>query len=221
MSYGELRPNQFGTTVGLWHLNGNSTDFSGNNNHGSDTAITYSAANGKLGQGAGFNGSSSKILITANNAFNSAAHSIVAWVRPRVTQTSNGTIFQKYEGPNKGFDVRIVSDNSVYYCVYNGSTGIVCQTTKTLINAVWTHIVCTYDGTNLKAYINGNLEKTQAMSGSKANAAADQAIGVANAFSNQWFDGAIDEFSFHSTALTANQIRQIYAYQKGLLGRYA
>lgn len=30
---GELRPGQYGTTAGLWHLNGNYNDFSGNDRH--------------------------------------------------------------------------------------------------------------------------------------------------------------------------------------------
>ena len=61
MSLGEYNGAGSGTTKLLAHLNGNSNDSSGNANNGSDTNITYSLANGKLGQGAGFNGSSSLI----------------------------------------------------------------------------------------------------------------------------------------------------------------
>ena len=49
------------TTKLLLHLNGKSTDSSGNGNNGTNSNITYSLANGKFGQGAGFNGSSNSI----------------------------------------------------------------------------------------------------------------------------------------------------------------
>lgn len=51
MSLGELRPET--GLRGLYHLNGNSGDSSGNGYNGTDTNITYSSANGKFGQGVG------------------------------------------------------------------------------------------------------------------------------------------------------------------------
>ena len=49
-------------TRALYHLNGNATDSSGNARNGTGTAITYSLANGRLDQGAGFNNSTSQPL---------------------------------------------------------------------------------------------------------------------------------------------------------------
>ena len=47
--------------ISYWKLDGNSNDAAGSNN-GTDTDITYSSGNGKIGQGAGFNGTTSKIV---------------------------------------------------------------------------------------------------------------------------------------------------------------
>ena len=49
--------------VSYYKLDGNSTDIVGAKN-GTDTSITYSIDNGKIVQGAGFNGSSSKIDVS-------------------------------------------------------------------------------------------------------------------------------------------------------------
>ena len=52
--------------ISYWKLDGDSTDATGNGNTGSDTAITYNAGNGKIVQGAGFNGTTSKIVLSTN-----------------------------------------------------------------------------------------------------------------------------------------------------------
>lgn len=78
-TYGEYNGGGSATTKLLLHLNGNSTDTSGNAKNGTDNAVTYSLANGKFGQGAGFNGSSTyircSIAMTATDNF-----TILFWV---------------------------------------------------------------------------------------------------------------------------------------------
>ncbi len=48
--------------VAYWRMEGNSNDSKGSNN-GTDSNITYSNANGRFGQGAAFNGTTSSILL--------------------------------------------------------------------------------------------------------------------------------------------------------------
>jgi len=60
---GEAYP-QSGLVAG-YHFNGRSTDFSGNNNHGTDTSVTYSQANGRFGKGAGFDANTDQIQFQA------------------------------------------------------------------------------------------------------------------------------------------------------------
>jgi len=57
------------TTKLLLHLNGNSTDVSGNGNNGTDANITYGLGNGKFFAGAGFNGTTSKIRCSSAISF--------------------------------------------------------------------------------------------------------------------------------------------------------
>ena len=57
--------------VAYYKLDGNSNDSVGTNN-GTDTAITYSVANGKINQGAGYNGSTSKITISNTSVLRTA-----------------------------------------------------------------------------------------------------------------------------------------------------
>lgn len=48
---------------GYWKFNGNSNDYSGNGNNGTDTGITYGQSYGIIGQGANFNGTTGKIVM--------------------------------------------------------------------------------------------------------------------------------------------------------------
>ena len=65
--------------VSYWRFEGNSIDSKSANN-GLDTAITYSPANGKFGQGASFNGSNSRIITASATLTNSITWSL--WIRP-------------------------------------------------------------------------------------------------------------------------------------------
>src|ERR1051326_1866471 len=81
--------------VSYWRFEGNSNDSKGSNN-GSDTSITYSSGNGNFGQGAGFNGSSSKIVITDNSSLHLlSAFTILGWIKASGTLNGNG-IFQSF-----------------------------------------------------------------------------------------------------------------------------
>ncbi len=75
----------------------------------------------------------------------------------------------------------------------------------------WNHYVLTYDGSNLKLYINGSLEDTAANSGTIAS----NTIGIADLhvasddYSFTW-PGVSDEWGFWNEALTAAEITAIY-----------
>src|SRR5690348_3864445 len=74
--------------VSYWKLDGNSTD-SIDSNTGTDTAISYSAGNGLIIQGAGFNGSTSKILIPSQTVTNCT---ISFWVNFTVTGSNSSLV---------------------------------------------------------------------------------------------------------------------------------
>lgn len=222
---GELRPNQFGTTVGLWHLNGNSTDFSGNNNHGTDTAITYSQANGKFGQGAGFNGSTSKIILNNNNlGITTGAITFSAWFKIATQPITTNYYTLVFHDSTSNLD------RSIYYASVSGVIQVGLDRTKqgignyfTLFNCGeligWHHLVATDTGTAQALYLDGVLVASNTLSGTGSSGGVNaSSIGCAdyNGTTYNRLNGSIDEAFVCSTALTANQIRQIYALGKGM-----
>jgi hypothetical protein len=221
---GELRPGQYGTTAGLWHLNGNSTDSSGNGNNGTDTAITYSQANGKFGQGAGFNRSSSTIAIADNASLDfdgSTSFSMVFWMkRNGIPSTNPDHIINKYSGSaSPGYYVRCETTTGYPYLVIYGASSSQTEVlgSKDVCDNVWHQIASVRSIADDKAYlfIDGclNNSATDATTGSSANGNSLY-FGSYNG-SSLWYGGSLEEVMITPTALTANQIRQIYALGVG------
>lgn len=236
--YGELRPNQFGTTVALYHFEGNANDSSGNSNYGTSTSITYSLANGKLGQGAGFNGTTSKIVVADAASIQdifAAGGTFMAWINPTTTGGGGfGRIAEKDETGNDGW-LLYVTDSSGGFCKlefqkrFSTTNGLWTTSTRPIELTKWHHVVVTYSSaatTNDPIfYVNGApvaiSETTTPVGSASSDASNPLVIGNRNSDNARGMNGAMDEMYTTKTILTANQIRQIYAYQKGLLGRYA
>jgi hypothetical protein len=76
--------------------------------------------------------------------------------------------------------------------------------TPLTLNA-WTHIATTYDGANMRFYINGVLVATRAQTGNIA--VGNQALRIGgNNVSGEFFNGLIDEVRIYNRALSAAEI---------------
>lgn len=209
---GELRPNQFGTTAGLWHLNGNSTDSSGNGNNGTDTAITYSLANGKFGQGALFTpASNSSINLGASNTLNlTGDFSINLWAKP--TALNSYQIFLR-RGSSNGYQFEINNaNNTFFFSARGGNTAT--ATTNALTAGVWQMLTMSKSSTNVSFYVNAKFLNTTASITVTSDPGQTAYLGH-NGSNTEEYAGDLDEVMVASTALTANQIRTMYALGVG------
>ncbi|HEV7781829.1 MAG TPA: LamG domain-containing protein [Chitinophagaceae bacterium] len=76
------------------------------------------------------------------------------------------------------------------------------------ISAGWHHIASTYDGTNIRLYIDGQLTATKNHVGSIGDEKRGLVIGGA---SNYFWIGTIDELRIYDTVLTKEQVDQVMA----------
>ncbi len=132
-----------------------------------------------------------------------------AWIRPDSFQTAYPYISfiagEEYD-PNDAnfrlgdaglannklqFNLRITDDG---YKQLNGSTGLTA--------GVWSHVAATYDGKNMRLYINGIEDASMVVTGSFV---ANYNFTIAQA--TRSFDGPIDEVRAWTVARTAQQIR--------------
>lgn len=218
MSYGETWA-QNGLVAG-YHLE-NVNDFSGggltltNNN-----TATFVA--GKFNNCASFNGSNQSLSINNSFGIDGGNISISAWINPTtVTSASDHLSYVALYG----------NTTKTSYNLFVGTTGIGAtrlragvawdETSQKAITAsVWTHAVLTYDATNLRLYINGNLFATTACSGSGSGSATSKAtLGCradVDSLTGQ-IQTKLDEVLFFNTVLSAQQIRRRYAQGVGKL----
>lgn len=73
----------------------------------------------------------------------------------------------------------------------------------------WNHITCTYDGANIKTYLNSVLKDTTAQTGNVTAASSILYIGE-NSSAAQRYQGQVDDLRIYNYNLTATQVKQIY-----------
>ena len=225
--------------VGWWPFNGNANDESGNNLNGnvidaeltSDRNSVLSSAYDFDFSSASFGTQNDEIYIPYNPILNVNFISVSIWLFPRSyfwpgdAGNPNSTIISRfqytYSNPSGGawginFNQSSVSGSIV------GSTGgaggaSAISNTQLALNT-WHHIVMTYDGTNVKLYVNGSLLGFQSHT-SAMNIAGNSgiSIGESNQANGYWqhTDGKIDDIGIWNRALTECEIQDLYHAQLG------
>ena len=204
-----------GTTKGLWHLNGNSNDSSGNGNNGTDTAITYSQANGRFGQGAGLNGSSSKILSTLSGV-SGIVFTYSLWLK-RGQISNDDRMIQHWQSSSSSLDFHFKSDNTIQAYQWNGSTNPAVVTTKTITDTtLWHHYLLVKNGATMTIFIDGKEEVTG--NSNNNTLTTSFAIGKDEINNTSWFTGSIDEVIVENVAWSASKVAKYYTMTKGRFG---
>lgn len=207
---------QSGLVAG-WHLNGGSTDFSGNNNHGTDTAITYSQANGKFGQGAGFNGSSSFIVVPASSVLDFTGNfSSSFWFYP-ATVTGVHVIAHRETYNTAGWNLYQDATAIVLNTDYAGGSNLTKSNAILTINT-WHFVTMVKSSASVTFYLNGNPvgNATTGTHTTVASLSKTMQIGR-DPTPTQYLSGNLEELLFFNRALTAQEIRRMYAWGTGKL----
>lgn len=174
---------------------------------------------GKYGQALQFNGSSSYAR-AGYTTMGSAIYTVSFWIKP-TNALGSSSVEQPFAlAKNNSSDSTNASfawshTNSTYQkaCTHSvsNSYSVAAKLTSTPSAGTWSYITCTYDGTNLKAYLNGNLEATTAIgTPDLANTADPMYIGsgVSSGAPTNYFPGVVDDFKFYNYARTPQQIVQ-------------
>lgn len=143
-------------------------------------------------------GQSTAILGGLSNA------SLMAWIDLNPAFSTDGVIV----GQDK-FQIRITSAKKLE-AVVNGTT----LTYGTALNvSQWYNVGATYDGANIKLYLNGILVGTQAKTGAISADASLLTLGKNPIANTKYFKGKIDEVRVFNSALTDSQLQRM-VYQE-------
>ena len=201
--------------VGLWHFSGNATDSSGNGNDGSVNGTT-DYINSPMGQAFSFNGATC-VHVEDSDSLDITQATLEAWVKPGVyPQASYARIV--FKGTNYPFVEPLyflAYDSTGRYMrmvVYIGGLGKTAISTTALMDTnKWYHIAGTYDGTDVKIYVDNVLEGTTSVSADGDIDIGTQALGIGrNPEANSYgYEGLIDEVRIWNTALTIGQLGSV------------
>jgi predicted outer membrane repeat protein len=136
---------------------------------------------------------------------------IEAWIKPSAWKSHvwEGNIVAKEGSHKSGYMLRCGDGGRVNF---NVGTGVWNELTTsiedTLLLNHWNHIAATYDGQSQKLYINGNLVKEQATSGTIDTNNYSLMISTSPKYIDRTFIGKIDEVRLWKVARTVQQIRE-------------
>jgi len=162
---------------------------------------------GKWGKGLQFDGvddyvdagSPSSLDITGNQV------TVEAWVKWNQPQTGYPGIVDKLYGG--AYALKASGNTPYFYVVANGQEGRTEYTGGSGGDLAWHHIVGTYDGANMRLYVDGVLVNTQAhpAGGNITSTTASLVIGR-RAVNTQFFNGSVDEARVYNRALSDTEV---------------
>jgi N,N-dimethylformamidase beta subunit-like, C-terminal/Concanavalin A-like lectin/glucanases superfamily/Bacterial Ig domain len=187
-------------------------DASGSGNAGTTSNTTWAAA-GKYGKALSFNGTSSWVTVNDSASLDlTSSLTLEAWVNPTaingweclLLKEATGDLAYALYGDDNGEDTG--GPRQPIVSVRQGSTTSWTPGAAQLSLNTWSHLAATYDGTDLKMYVNGSLGSSRALTGAINVSNGVLRIG-GNSIWGEWFNGLIDEVRIYNRALTPTQVQ--------------
>jgi hypothetical protein len=194
-------------------FSGNANDVSGNGLNGVvNGPLLTTDRFGNANSAYSFNGVDDDITVAHNPLLDITQQiTLAAWIYPTAQKTQeivrlgaavNGTTAAPYGLALSGTGDIVFSLRPNLVFTQARRTGYPLNT--------WTFVVGTYDGTNMKLYVNGVLETTIPISGLLNTTTDPLLIGTRLNLPADTFAGKLDEIQIYNTALTAAQINVLY-----------
>lgn len=134
------------------------------------------------------------------------AVTVSAWVRKASDQSGWVAIAQKSD---TSYNLQLANGNEPTFTIYDGAwnqanAGFGLNTDQ------WYHLTGTYDGTEVRIYVDGQLEGTATATGQMADASSfDVGIGENLDATGRHFHGQIDEVRIYDQALSETQVASV------------
>lgn len=206
LPFDDFSPGLLNGLARYYQLDGNSTDIVGGFN-GTDTAISYSTANGVILEGAGFNGTTSNIV--TSGTVSPTDFSIACWFK---TSNTGGTNFFSLVNGSIATALGINEFGNPTVGEVNfflrDSNGVTADPTSGTVNNdnTFHYAVGVKNGNTTSLYIDGLLASTttQTFTGNFNN----MVLGLGSITGE--YAGAVDEAGYWTRALSAAEVLQLF-----------
>lgn len=179
-------------------------DISGNGNSG--TLVGGRTNSGKYGRALNFTANNQMVTVPDSASLDlTTALTLEAWVYP----TTNSGVRDILIKEGAGVDIyNLYHRNGAGRPegnVFVGGTNRVAQGPASLTLNTWTHLATTYDGANLRLFVNGAQVAITPLTGVISTSSGALRIG-GNSLWGEWFRGRIDDVRIYNRALSTGEI---------------
>ncbi|OVE74450.1 hypothetical protein BVX94_00230, partial [bacterium B17] len=200
--------------MAVWHLNeisGDAIDATGSGHDGtlSGTTRGESTVTETFTNSYSFNGASDNITITDHADLEQPNLTVEGWVY--LDSALNATLFDKSDGANSGYALGADSQGRAYFWCGDGFVKVQATGNMPLRSGQWHHLAGTYDGNDVKLYVDGMLMASAALDAVNADMDAGNALIGEDFGGANNLDGKIDEVAVWDRALTSAEIADHYA----------
>jgi len=200
-------PVQPGTAglVACYPFDGNVKDSSGKGNDG--TLVREPKwVPGKIGQAMDFDGMRDFVEVPDSASLDIAdAITMAAWLNPRSTGDHRWVVAKSAWGATETYGLGVTNAGSIECGVSINNAWTYRQTTATISNGTWTHVVGQYSPPFMRVFINGRLSQEWNVGTSKINT-NNHNLFIGKQTGNQFYGGSIDDLRFYNRALSPEEI---------------
>jgi hypothetical protein len=199
-----------GSLRGAWQFDGDATDSSGLANNagliGGPGFVT-----GKSGLALQLNGSGQYASVPDNDTLDPGGSlTLAAWVRPEQSGTQDLVKKAVFNSPTgNGYEMSLGASGTVFARLNQASAGdtyrLTSQTPYPIDGQTWIHVALTYDGTQMRLYINGVEEASGAGPPSIAMNTIPLTIG-AQSDGTRALKGSLDDVRVYARALSPAEV---------------
>ncbi len=199
--------------VGWWNFNGgDARDISGYGNHGTITGtVPTEGVPGTGGSALRFSGSGDYVVMNGTNAHLDFTHgdgfSYGAWFKAESFPSSWHGIISKMPSWGNGYNLQVGNTQDIACGI-----GTYVKTNWKPQLDVWYHTICSYDGSRMTIYVDGNEENSATHAIQSGD--SDLKLGMFYTTNSLPFHGLIDDVRIYSRALTAQEVQTLYAETK-------
>ena len=166
------------------------------------------ALSGDSNSAVDLNGTTGSVTIPSSASLDPSAQiSLEAWVRPRRLDVSQ-TVARK----DQQYLLRLAGQ-AVVFRIWSGGSLTELSTGNVLTAGVYQHLVATYDGAQMRIYVNGRLVASRPLAGGIGQSTNSLYLGQSGSY--DYFSGGLDEVAVYNLALGAVQIQTHYTIRAG------
>jgi hypothetical protein len=192
-------------SISIWNFNEN-TGTTAYDSYGSNDGAIYDATwtVGTNESALYFDGVNDYVEVADHPTLNPQEITLMAWVKHDST-TDHRAIIDKRDSVDDGYNLYISPSGNSWMRI-NGNT---LTGTSAIDDDAWHHVVGTYDGSELKIFVDGIEESSTVIGGETIDTTNPLRIGLArdNSFD---FNGIIDDVRIYNYALSNQEIVSIY-----------